>query len=382
MTFTNESLNKIIAFRKYLHKYPELSKKEHETAKKIKDFLLSYSPERIIDGLGGASLAAVYQGQKPGKTVMIRADIDALPIGETNDFEHKSVYPDVGHKCGHDGHTAIVAGLAQLLHQNPLKQGRVILLFQAAEETGEGAAAVLADPKFEALKPDYVFGLHNLPGYAKNTIVLRDQHFAAASKGMIAKLTGKTSHAANPEHGISPALAVAEIIQQLSKLSNSKNNFKDFKLITLIHTRIGEIAFGTTPGYAEVMATLRSYRNDDMDLLTKGVVKIVEAAADKYGLHEKIEWREEFPATINNDDCVDVVRAVALENKLKIEEPETPFRWSEDFGYYTLQYPGAFFGIGAGKNHPALHNPDYDFQDEIIPTAITMFEGIIRKFLG
>lgn len=381
MNISNDTLKNLIAFRKYLHKYPELSKKEYKTAKKIKEFISGNTPDEIIEKLGGTGLAAIHNGKSHGKTVLIRADIDALPISEINDFEHKSVFPEVGHKCGHDGHTTILAGLSVVLRENPPEKGRVVLLFQPSEETGEGADMVLNDPQFEKLKPDFVFALHNLPGYETSSIVIRKQHFAAASKGMTVKLFGKTSHAANPELGISPALAVAEIIQQLSSLSALKDGFHDFKLITVIHTRIGEIAFGTTPGYAEVRATLRSFRNDDMEVLTNKAVAIVEDASDKYGLKPEIGWQEEFPATINDEKCVQVLRQVAEENQFNVDEPGSPFRWSEDFGYFTLKYPGALFGIGSGEKHPSLHNPDYDFPDEIIPTGIRMFDGIIRKML-
>jgi amidohydrolase len=382
MNISDDLLHSLVNFRKNLHKYPELSKNEHETAKKIKEFVSGNQPAEIIEGIGGTGLAVVFKGKVPGKTVLVRADIDALPITELNTkIDHVSTIPGIAHLCGHDGHSAILAGLSVILASNPFEQGKVVLLFQPAEETGEGAELVLKDIRFGAIKPDYVFALHNLPGYGRNTIVVKNSHFASASKGMIIRLTGKTSHAANPEHGISPALAVAEIIQKLSHLSSEKNDFNDFKLITIIYTKLGEIAFGTTPGYAEIMATLRSYRNDDMEILTKKAVKIVEQAADYYGLQEKIEWREEFPATINNELCSDVIRQVADENGLKISEPKTPFRWSEDFGHFTMKYPGALFGVGSGKNHPSLHNPDYDFPDDIIKPAITMFYGIIKKML-
>lgn len=382
MKVSNDTLNKLIALRKYLHKYPELSKKEHETAKKIKEFLSTIPPDEIIHGIGGTGLAAIFHGKNPGKTIMIRGDIDALPIAETNNFEYASENQNVSHKCGHDGHTTILAGLSIVLNKKPIESGRVVLLFQPAEETGEGAAQVLSDSRFTELKPDYVFALHNLPGFDLNKVVIKEKHFAAASKGMIVKLFGKTSHAANPEHGISPALAVAEIIQQFNSLWQSKEKFKDFKLITLIHTRIGEVAFGTTPGYAEVMATLRSYRNDDMKLLTEKAVTIVEEISDKFGLSEKIEFLEEFPATVNNEFCVKTIREVCLENDLSIIEATETFRWSEDFGHFTGKYPGAMFGIGAGKKHPALHNPEYDFPDQIISTGIILFDGIIRKLLS
>ncbi len=382
MMLKNDELDKLIAFRREMHKYPELSKKEFKTAKKISDFLQEHIPASIIQHLGGTGLAAVYDSNNKGPVVLVRADMDALPIQEINTFDHRSVFPEVGHKCGHDGHSTILAGLSWQLHKQPVKKGKVILLFQPSEETGEGAELVLNDPQYEKLNPDYVFALHNLPGFDAGSIVVRNRHFAAASKGMIIRLTGKTSHAANPELGISPALAVAEIIQQFTQLSRSKEGFEDFKLITIIHSRIGEIAFGTTPGYAEVMATLRSFRNDDMDLLTQKAIQITENISDKYGLHEKIEWTEAFPATINDDKCVDLIRKVATENDFAIHEIDAPFRWSEDFGHFTMKYPGALFGLGAGKDHPSLHNPDYDFPDEIIPTGIAMFDGIIRKILS
>jgi amidohydrolase len=379
MNFSNDVLQQLIVFRKDLHKHPEISKNEHATAGKILNYLKSFSSAKIVFPLGKTGLAAVFEGNEKGLTVLIRADIDALPIPETNDFEYRSEVENVAHLCGHDGHSTILAGLAQSLHSTPLKKGRAVLLFQPAEETGEGAKLVLDDPKFNGLQPDFVFALHNLPGYDLNNIIIKKQHFAAASKGMTVKLFGKTSHAAHPEMGISPALAVADIIREFSDLSLKKDGFKDFKLITIIHSQLGEIAFGTSPGYAELRATLRSFRNDDMKLLTEQAIAIVENITDKYGLEEKIKWQEEFPATVNDDKCVDLTREIAEENNFKIEQIDAPFRWSEDFGHFTMNYPGVLFGIGAGKLHPSLHNPDYDFPDEIIPTGIEMFERIVRR---
>jgi len=379
MNFSNALIQQLIAFRKDLHKNPELSNREYNTVKRISDFILTGSPDKIIHHIGYTGLAVTFSGEEKGPVILIRADIDALPITEKNDFEYKSVNYKVAHLCGHDGHTAILAGLARVLDLHPLKKGKVILLFQPAEETGEGAQKILNDPKFIELTPDYVFALHNLPGFDKNHIVVRNQHFTAASKGIIVKLFGKTSHAAHPEHGLSPALAVAEIIKKLSGLSQQKEHFKDFKLITIVHSRLGEMAFGITPGYAEIMATLRSYRNDDMDYLTSQTVEIIEKITDNYGLDEKIEWLEEFPATINNDHCVDMICEVAEENNLQTQQIKEPLRWSEDFGYFTKKFPGALFGVGAGTDHPGLHHADYDFSDDIIPAGVRMFDGIIRK---
>jgi len=380
MNFTNEHLEELIALRRTLHSQPELAGKEVETAKKIKAYLTSCQPAEIIENIAGHGLLAIFKGNEPGKNILLRADMDALPISELNDFYYKSKNPGVSHKCGHDGHSAILAGVAKMLSLQPIKKGNVCLLFQPAEETGEGAEKVLEDPKFCDWYFDRVFALHNLPGFAKNTVIIRKNYFAAASKGMIISLTGKTSHAANPEHGISPALAVSEIIRHFTDLSIDTSKFKAFKLITIVHVRMGEKAFGTTPGFAQVMATLRSYRNDDMELLTSYAVNIIRSIADKFDLQERVQWTEEFPASVNDGDSCEMVSIVASENKLQVIEINEPFRWSEDFGHFLIKYPGVLFGIGAGEKYPKLHNPDYDFPDDIIRTGITMFDGIVRKF--
>ena len=371
----------LIEFRKTLHKHPELSGKEYETSKRVIDFANKHNAAEIISGIGGEGVAVIFNSGNPGSTVLIRCDMDALPIQEENDFEYKSVSDNIAHKCGHDGHTAIAAGLIPLLSSGHINTGTAVILFQPAEETGEGGKRVMLDEKFESIKPDYVFALHNLPGFEKNQIVLKEQEFASASKGLIVKLKGKTSHAAEPEKGISPAPAIAELIKQLTDLPKDEE-LSDFNLVTIIHTRLGERAFGTSPGYAELMATLRSFKNEDMDILSGRALETVEQSAKKHNLQFETEWVEEFPATVNDSLSVNLIKEAAEENNLKYGYIDKPFRWSEDFGHFTGQYKGALFGLGAGIDHPQLHNPDYDFPDEIIPTGISIFYSLIKKILG
>ena len=375
-------LQKLIKLRKQIHKNPELSGNEKNTAKKIISFAKRYRPDRIISNIGGKGIAIVFKGKEKGPSVLIRCELDALPISEINKFNHKSVNKNISHKCGHDGHMAIVSGLIPLLSKNRLKTGKVILLYQPAEETGKGAEWILKDNKFKSIKPDFVFALHNLPGFEKGKIIVREKEFAAASKGMIIKLIGKTSHAAEPEKGINPALAVSEIISELTLLPINIKLLKDFSLVTIIHSRIGERAFGTSPGYAEVMVTLRSYKNKDMELLTDNAIKKVKAIAKKYKLKVRIEFTEEFPATVNETTCVKNIKNAAKKNKLKVQKIKTPFRWSEDFGHFTKHFKGALFGLGSGKKQPALHNPDYDFPDDIIEPGIKVFYSIINQILS
>lgn len=370
----------LIELRKELHKYPELSGKESQTAKRIIEFAKRFNPDKIISKVGGEGVVVIFEGEEKGETVLIRCDLDALPIDEENEFEHKSVYDNVSHKCGHDGHMSIVSGLIPILSENKIKKGEVVLLYQPAEETGQGAEQVLNDKQFEKVKPDYVFALHNLPGFEKNQIIIKKDVFASASKGLIIKLKGKTSHAGEPERGITPSLAVAELIQELTSLPQNKI-IQDFSLVTIIHSRIGERAFGTTPGYAELMATLRSYKDEDINILTDLSEELINRIAAHHKLKYEIEWVEEFPSTKNDNDCVEIIAQCAEENNLRINEIDMPFRWSEDFGHFTHNYKGTLFGLGSGINQPQLHNPDYDFPDEIILPGTKMFYSIIKKIL-
>lgn len=374
------SVKQTETFRKELHRYPELSGKEENTAQRIITFLKPSKPDQVIRNIGGHGLAFVYDSKQPGPVILFRTDMDALPIQEINTVDYASQSTGVAHKCGHDGHMAIMAHFAGKIAKSRPKRGKAVLLFQPAEETGEGAEKVIKDNQFKEIKPDMAFALHNLPGFAKHSIVVRKNTFASASKGMIIKLKGVTSHAGEPENGINPAKAMADIMNQFLKLPED-SLFRDFTLVTLIHARLGERAFGTSAGYAEVMATLRSYRNDDMELLTEKAERIAGLAAEEQNLKFEVEYTEAFPATVNDDECNRLVMNAAKEENLEIVSPENPFRWSEDFGQFTERFPAALFGLGSGTEQPQLHNPDYDFPDEITTTGAQMFFNIYNKIL-
>ena len=374
-------LQKIIELRQELHKQPELSDFEFITAERITNFLVQYNPTEIIRGIGGNGIICIFKGSEDGPSVLFRCDMDALPIDEENDFKYKSKEKGVSHKCGHDGHMAIMAGLADLFSKNLPKKGQAILLFQPSEENGQGAKRVLNDERFKELKIDYAFALHNLPGFPEGEVILKKDAFASASKGLVIKLVGKTSHAAEPENGLSPAMAMSNIIKELTFLP-SENRFADFTLVTVVFAKLGEIAFGTSPGNAEIMATLRSYSNNDMQLLTERAHTIVKENAFRHNLKFEISFTEEFPATINNKESIKDIEKAVVSNSLKYRHLSEPFRWSEDFGYFTQKFPGAIFGLGSGENHPQLHNPDYDFPDSIIENGVRMFHGIYSQIVN
>jgi amidohydrolase len=344
------------------------------------EFVGRFAPDELIAKLGGAGVAAIYRGAAPGPTVLFRCELDALPIIEINDFAHRSIHEHVSHKCGHDGHMAMVAGLAPLMQRRRPTRGRIVLLFQPAEETGEGAAAILRDARFAAITPDYAFAIHNLPGYPLGQVVVREHAFSMASIGMAAVLEGRTSHASEPEKGLSPAKAVMTLVRELPDLPGTAGAQR-FTLVTLTHATLGDRSFGIAPGRAEVLATLRAEEDADLERLRAYAADLVACAAREHGLHARVEWSDHFAATVNDPDAVRQVVNAAAALELDVHTMATPIRWSEDFGLFTRNTRGALFGLGSGVDRPALHSPDYDFPDELIPTGIAIFHRIVGQLL-
>jgi amidohydrolase len=381
----NPNIAELVSLRQELHKNPELSGNEIETARYIRKYVNRFEPDLTIEGLGGNGMAFVFKGEKPGPSVLFRCELDALPIDEINDFSYRSLTHGVSHKCGHDGHMAIICGLAEAIRKNPPENGSVVLLFQPAEETGQGARLVLEDQKFEEINPDYVFALHNLPGYPLNHILVKDNIFSSASIGLIVRLKGKTSHASEPEKGQSPAFVMASILKKVEKYALPGIDPSRVKLITPVYTRLGEKTFGTNPGYAEMMFTIRATHARDFKNLKQFVIKTLEKSIDQITPGDKLffeyEWVEEFPISINDSICNNIVLASAKQALLNSEKLFFPFRWSEDFGHFLAKYPGAIFGLGSGLRQPALHNPDYDFPDELLQAGVSIFHNIYKTIL-
>jgi amidohydrolase len=375
-------LEELIQFRHELHKHPEVSGNEKQTAQRVLAFLSNYPPNEIITQLGGEGILAIYNGKLTGTSILFRCELDALPIQEINTFDYKSVSHGVSHKCGHDGHTAILCGMAKTLYENPIEKGTVMLLFQPAEEDGNGAKSVLNDTKFKTIKPDFVFALHNLPGYKKHQIIVKENTFTCAVNSMIIQLKGKTSHAGEPENGINPALAIAEITTYFNSKINSDVTSKEYCLITPIHISMGEKAYGVSAGYGEIHFTIRSNSNAQMKSIETHLEESVKEIASKYKLDLNINWTQSFQANENNVEAVNYIRKAASNLHLDSLEKNLPFTFGEDFGLFTQQFKGAMFGVGAGENTPALHNPDYDFSDELIETGISLFRQITKEILN
>ena len=372
----------LINFRRELHAHPELSGAEKQTARRILSYFKQLGPDQTIPHLGGNGIAFVYDSRQSGPSIMFRCELDAIPVHEKNDLHYRSQNAGVSHNCGHDGHMAIMAYFGYMLSQQRPLRGRIILLFQPAEETGQGAAAVVHDPKFKKINVDFAFALHNLPGYPLGAVVLKSGPMNCASRGMIIRLSGKTSHAARPEDGVSPALPMSELIQNLAGLSSDPGLNPPYAQVTVVHARLGDPAFGLSPAHAEIRATLRTESDDVMSILAERAIKLVEEKAAMANLGFGISWSDEFVTSVNDPAACDRVKMAAAAVGADVIDLAEPLRVSEDFGQFSSRIPGAMFGLGSGENSPGLHQARYDFPEELIKIGGSIFMEIARHFVN
>lgn len=379
---TNLDLLELTEFRRELHRYPELSGEEVETARTIAAALEPMSPTRILTGLGGHGVAAVFDTGVDGPTVLFRAELDALPIQERNDIAWSSQRPGKSHVCGHDGHMTMLLALGRMISRQPVARGRVVLMFQPAEEDGSGAKAVVADPAYQDIQADWAFAIHIEPGRPFGYVSTCAGLINCASMGLKIKLTGKTAHAADPEDGISPAQAVAQLIPALETLGHGGALDDDFRLVTITHVKIGEPSFGVAPGEGEIYATLRTAGDAGMESLEATARNLARIAGEQFGLRIAFDVCDSFAASINNPDAYSVATAAMESIDVAYGDEGVPMRASEDFGVFGWNAKAAMLCLGPGEDYAALHNPNYDFSDDLIPVGSAIFERIARDLLG
>lgn len=373
----------LIQWRRARHRRPELSGAEVETAAEVAKYLTHLGADQVATGLGGTGVLAVFKGAEPGPKVMLRAELDGLPIAEHPGPEWRSTIPMRGHLCGHDGHMAILLGVAETLAQQRPRQGAALLLFQPAEENGQGAGLVIGDPRFGPFFPDWAFALHNMPGISLGTVTVAAGPANCASVGIKIRLRGRTAHASMPEQGISPAVAVAQLIPGMMRLGSGGGLRPGFRLVTITHAKLGEEAFGIAPGDAELWATLRCLTDDDMADLRQTAVGLATETALSQNLGIEIEWHDDFSACTNDPDAVERITTALTTVGTPIAPWPGPMRASEDFGRFgQAGAKSAMFLIGSGTGHPGLHAPDYDFPDDLIARSVPIFRAILDDLLG
>lgn len=381
VVFDDREIASLAEWRRKLHQYPEISGEEAETAREVISFLADTRPDATIAGLGGHGVALIYEGVEPGPTALLRCELDALSIQEISDIPHRSRIDGKAHMCGHDGHMTMMAAVARALGWRRPSRGRAVLLFQPAEETAHGAEAVLADPKFAAIAPDYSFAIHNMPGLPLAHVAVASGQITCASMGLRIELTGKTAHASMPETGVSPAMAVARIIPALKRLEAGEAIAPGFRRVTVTNVQMGKPVFGVTPGAAELRMTLRTPESDEIEGLAADVLGIVGEIAAEEGLALAHSTHNFFRACVNDPEAAAIFEAVAEEMGLSRVEGYVPIRGAEDFGLFGSCSKSAMLFIGAGMDRPMVHNPDYDFPDELIPVGAGLFLGVLDRVL-
>ena len=363
--------------RHQLHRTAEASNEEVNTAAFIRHQLEQFQPTKIVTFPNGHHLLAEYDFGNGGKTVLLRADMDAVRVNETLELSYKSEHEGVSHKCGHDGHSTIMLRVAEMLHQQPLTKGKVLLLFQGAEETGEGAKQILESGILDAYSIDSAYALHNIPAEPSGTIICKPGSFTCSVISCDIVLTGKTAHAAEPWNAVSPFHAAQRLTDFVLSLNQRDVQREDFCVATLIEFRVGSQAYGVAAGDGVLRFTIRTREDAHLQQIISEIGSKAKSEAVAENLECEIRWLEYFAASNNAEMAVESIKECADNLNFTYQEKPIPFFWGEDFGLFTQHFPGALFGLGSGTAQPPLHHPDFDFPDEIIENGAKMFYELI-----
>jgi amidohydrolase len=381
------------AIRRDLHAHPELCFEEHRTADLVAKALTDWGIP-IHRGLGKTGVVGIVKGTRgeSDRALGLRADMDALPITERNTFAHASRHPGKMHACGHDGHTAMLLAAAQHFSKHRDFAGTVYLIFQPAEEGGGGAREMIREGLFDRFPMEAIFGAHNWPGMQAGQFALKTGPCFASSNEFKITIRGKGSHAAMPHDGIDPVPVAAQMVQAFQTIITRNKRPIDAGVIsvTMIHT--GE-ATNVVPDHCVMEGTVRTFTLDVLDLIERRMQQVAEHTCAAFGATCDFEFVRNYPPTINHDAETAFAREVMAEvvgpeNVLAFE----PTMGAEDFSYFLLEKPGCYFLIGNGDGaHRVgghglgpcmLHNPSYDFNDELIPLGATAWVRLAEKWLA
>lgn len=371
------------ALRRDLHAHPELRFEEHRTSDVVARELesLGYAVTR---GLGGTGVVASLPGADPARAILLRADLDALPIHEANGFDHASCTPGVMHACGHDGHTVMLLGAARVLKMLPQLPGSVHFVFQPGEEGGAGAQKMIEDGLFERFPAQAVFGMHNWPGLAAGEFGLRTGPIMAAGVRFRVTVTGKGAHAAQPHQGLDPIPLACSVVLQCQTLAARHKNPVEPAVISVCMLRAGDTD-NVIPDTAELRGTIRTLSSTVLQQLQDDVRRMCDGMAAAYGAGIAVEFFQYYPATVNTPAetalCEAVIRDTFGNRHTHADVP--PNMTSEDFGFMLEARPGTYVLIGnapRGTASAGLHHPAYDFNDDIIPVGIRYWVALAQRY--
>lgn len=397
-TTTENALNLLVknndtitALRREIHAYPELGFEEFRTSDLVAKMLTDWGLE-VHRGIGGTGLVGVVRSGNASRAIGLRADMDALPIQELNTFEHASRHAGKMHACGHDGHTAMLLAAAHHLAANRDFDGTVYLIFQPAEESGGGAKKMMDDGLFEKFPMEAVFGMHNWPGLPAGTFALSTGPVMASSSEFRIALFGKGGHAALPHTTLDPIPVACQLVTALQSIVSRNLKPIDAGVVSVTMMHAG-LARNVIADMCELQGTVRTFSTEVLDTIERRMQEISENVCAAHGLRCEFEFDRKYPPTINTAREVSIARqvmdSVVGSDKVLAQEPAMA---AEDFSYMLQAKPGAYCFIGSGNGDHrvlghghgpcTLHNPSYDFNDDLIPVGATYWVRLVQTWLS
>jgi hippurate hydrolase len=386
-----QSRSELQAIRRDLHAHPELRFEEQRTADVVARTLNGWGVE-VHRGLAGTGVVGVVRSNKPGRSIGLRADMDALPIQETNTFSHRSCFDGRMHACGHDGHTTMLLAAARHLAATRNFDGTVVLIFQPAEEGGAGADRMIREGLFDRFPCDAVFALHNWPGLAVGQFAVAPGPMLAATNEFEIRVTGRGGHAAMPHLTVDPVLAAVQIVQGLQGIVTRARNPIDSAVLSVTMIHAGD-ATNVIPDVCQIAGTVRTFSDAVTDLFEQRIRQVATLTAEAQGAKATVEFQRTYPATVNHPAQAEFAAGVAdgIVGAANVVRNVDPTMGAEDFAFMLRARPGAYLFIGNGdgahraSGHGAgpcmLHNASYDFNDELIPIGGTFWVKLAEQFL-
>jgi len=370
----------VTAWRRDIHSHPEILYEVHRTAATVADKLRSFGLDEVATGIGRTGVVGVIRGRETGsgRVIGLRADMDALPLTESTGKPYASTIPGKMHACGHDGHTAMLLGAARYLAETRNFDGTAIVIFQPAEEGGAGGKAMVSDGLMERWGIEQVYGMHNMPGLPVGAFATRPGPLMAATDEFTIDITGRGGHAARPHGTIDPIIIGAGLVQALQTIVSRSVDPIESAVVSVTTFHAGQ-AHNIIAETARVAGTARTLKPDVRDLIESRIRSLVEGFATAHGAIITVDYDRNYPVTKNHPAETAFAASVAggIVGAQNVNADAPPVMGGEDFSYMLEARPGAFVFIGNGDS-AGLHNPAYDFNDEIIPIGCSYWARLVE----
>lgn len=373
-----EFADEVAGWRRDFHTHPELQYDVHRTAGRVEELLRAFGVDEVVTGIGRTGVVGVIKGRGPGKTIGLRADMDALPINEKTGKPYASTTPGKMHACGHDGHTAMLLGAAKYLSETRNFDGTAVLIFQPAEEGGAGGRAMLEDGLMERFGIEEVYGMHNMPGTPLGHFGLRIGGIMAASDAFDIIIEGEGGHAAFPQNTVDPVLIAAHMITALHSIVSRDIDPMKSAVLSVTMLQAGE-AFNIIPQMVKLTGTVRTLDESIRDYMEERLRAVAQGIAGTFGGKAEINYRRGYPVTVNTPDETEYAARIAVEvaGEERVDAEADAKMGGEDFSYMLQARPGAYIFLGNGPSSE-LHSDTYDFNDEIIPVGVSYWVKLVE----